>query len=294
MNESSAYILALLRIQGVGRVAAGRLAASFPNVDTLLACPREQVLLRLKGIPGKGRIAAYIEEALPKQLPEARAALEALAQKNVHVSTMLDSDWPAGIADVPRSHRPVMLYLFGKRITLSKPWVAFVAAPPLSDTSFELAQKTIRMLADAGVVPATGAASGFDVVAHKLCNDADPPRPAAMVVPSGLGKLPRELRPVATATVRTGGILVSAFPMEHGPFAHDTDESAFVQTALSRAIVCVDQDRTAMPALRWALDAGRPVFSIGTTPDDTRIHRLTSDLDLEWLMVAATSPEAAS
>ncbi len=294
MSDSSAYILALMRIPGVGRVAAGRLADSFPDPEALLTCPREQVLLRLKGIPGAAQITRNLSDALADRLPQAQSEVEALRDKHVHVANMLDDDWPSGLADLPRGHRPVALYVYGQRETFSKPWVAFVASPPLSDASFELAQKAIRTVADADAVPATGASSGFDVVAHKLCNDADPPQPAAMMVPCGLTKLASELRPVATTTVRSGGVLVSAFPMNHGPFAHDVEESGFVLAALSSAVVTVHRRNPVTPSIQWAIAAGRPVFSIGGADDDSRLHRLASDTDLEWLIVAATSKKSAS
>ena len=54
------YVLALLSLDGVGRVTAHRLIEHFPTYDALRATPREQVLLRLKGLPHAERTVGLL------------------------------------------------------------------------------------------------------------------------------------------------------------------------------------------------------------------------------------------
>ena len=78
------------------------------------------------------------------------------------------------------------------------------------------------------------------------------------------------MRPGATALTRAGGLLVSPFPMAHGPFDHDDRERALVQAALGRAVLAVapPADSPEDRAAAWAAEAGRPLLVLPPAPPD--------------------------
>lgn len=295
MSASSAFALALLRLDGIGRVTAGRLLRHFPTYDALAACPREQVLLRIKGAPNAGDIVARLfdAEAMREQLAEAERALADLAARQIRTLTAHDADWPAGLDALDRAERPVLLYTYGDPAALTRPAVALLARPPLDGPAYELAQALVRRLIAQDLVVAGGADHGFDLVVHKLCASAG--RPSVLVANAGLARVPGPMRPIASAAVRAGGVLLSPFPLTHGPFAHDDRERALIQAALARAVAVFgpQPDSSEWRAMTWALEHGRPVFGVaGAAPLPEGAQPLEHPEDLDRVIAAATSEAA--
>ncbi len=294
MRASSALALALLGTDGIGRVTAQRLLAHFPTLAVLRATPREQVLLRIKGAPNAADLVAHLfAPAMDTALAEAEATLGTLEARRVEVLTAQDARWPTGLADLDRADRPVVLYAYGDPGLLGRPAAALFARPPVPGPAFEVAQDLVRRLIAHGVVPMSGAEHGFDVVVQKLCASAG--HPSIVVSNVGMAKLPSPLRPVVTATVRSGGLLVSPFPMEHGPFRHDDAERALVMAASARASAFfAPRDEThEARAMAWCLAHDRPAFGMpAEDPLPPRVHALERPLDLDWL-IAAADPDGA-
>lgn len=284
-------------MEGVGRVTAHRLLKHFATYEDLLAYPREQVLVRVKGAPNAEHLVQRLFDRLgmERRFNAAEHDLEQLGRRSVTVTAPHDPLWPAGLNDLPPSERPVLLYSYGEREILSKPTLAFFARPPVPGPSYELAQDLAQHVLLAGAVPVTGASHGFDVVFHKLANAGPHPRPSALVAACGLRRLPTSMRPVASAAVKAGGIIVSSFPLGHGPYEHDDQERAIVQTALARASVFVDPgpDTPEWTALSRALETGRHVFGIGEAgtsfPEGVKLIRTRSDFE-PVLQVLNASP----
>lgn len=280
-------------MEGVGRVTAGRLLSSCPTYEALLRYPREQILARIKGAPNAEALVARLADrpAMESLLEEAGAHLDRLSEKRVRVLAAGEDGWPGGLADLPRNQRPFLLYLYGHADVLDRPVIAFFARPPLNPEPFEQAQALVRHLLPHAVVPATGAHPGFDVVVHKLCALAEPPSASLLVAHCGLAEVPGPMRPTASAAVRAGGLLVSPFGMEHGPFDHDDRERALVMAALAAASVFVEP-RPHTPewhAMTWALDADRPVFGLAHPehPLPEAVHPLREEVDFDWVLAAA-------
>ena len=287
---SDAFALALLRVDGIGRVTAHRLLSHFPAYEALISTPREQVLFRIKGAPKAEALVGRLfdEPAMAEHLGTARAEVEALAARGITVLTAHDARWPAGLDALDRSERPVVLYAYGDADVLARPAAALFARPPLPGPPFEVAQDLVRLLITHGVAVIAGAESGFDAVVHKLCAAAG--HPSVLVASAGMAKVPKPMRPVVTATIRAGGALVSPFPMEHGPFDHDDAERALVSAALANAsaFFAAPEGSHEDRALRWNLDHGKPTFGIaGETPLPERVHALERPLDLDWVVAAA-------
>ncbi len=263
------FALALLSLDGVGRVTAHRLLERFPSAEAVRAAPREQVLLRLKGVARADRaVDAICDAAFDDALDAAGRQVEALAQRHLHVLAPGGAGWPAGLDALDRADRPVVLYGFGDLGALAWPSLAVLASAPLAAEPFERAQDVARAVLARGRGLVVGAAHGVDLALQKLSLAAGVP--AVAVVGAGLARLERSMRPGATALTRAGGLLVSPFPMTHGPFDHDDRERALVQAALGRAVLAVapPPDSPEDRAAAWAADAGRTVGLLPPAPPD--------------------------
>jgi DNA processing protein len=293
MSESAAFALALLRIDGVGRVTAQRLLAHFPTVDALRATPREQVLLRIKGAPRAADLITRLfnEDTMRPLLDQAMQAVETFESRGIAVLTRHDDRWPDRLDALDLSDRPPVLYAYGNIDLLVRPVVALFARPPLPGPAFEVAQDLVRVLIRHGIVVIAGVEHGFDVVMHKLCASAN--APSVLVTNAGMSRIAKPMRPVVSAAARAGGLLLSPFPPDHGPYPHDDAERALTMAALARAsaFFASQPDSHEERALAWCLAHDRPAFGIaGESPLPERVHALDRPIDLDWV-VAAASPE---
>lgn len=264
----ASFALALLSLDGVGRVTAHRVLERFPTLDSLRATPREQVLLRLKGAPHADRTVEtlFSPEAFAPELSRAQNLADSLRAKRVHVLSSADATWPAGLDDLPRDVRPVVLYAFGDPTLLSARRLALLTHAPTDSAAFETTQALARDAMRRGIGLVVGARHGVDLALQKLAIGAGVP--AVAVVGSGLARLERSMRPGATALVRAGGLLLSPFGMAHGPFDHDERERALVQAALGRAVCAAapPQGSAEDRAAAWAAEAGRPLAVVPPVP----------------------------
>ncbi|WP_420454737.1 DNA-processing protein DprA [Rubrivirga sp.] len=261
------FALALLSLDGVGRVTAHRLLERFPSADAVRAAPREQVLLRLKGVAHADRVVDAVGgPSFDDALATAGDRLAALADRQIGVLAPGAAGWPAGLDALDRSDRPVVLYAFGDLGALAWPSLAVLAGAPLAAEPFERAQDVARAVLSRGRGLVVGAAHGVDLALQKLSLAAGVP--AVAVVGAGLARLDRSMRPGATALTRSGGLLVSPFPMAHGPFDHDDRERALVQAALGRSVLAVapPADSPEDRAAAWAAQAGRAVALVPPGP----------------------------
>ncbi|HET6568875.1 MAG TPA: DNA-processing protein DprA [Rhodothermales bacterium] len=268
MPDTTTFAYALHLMPGVGRVTAHRLLRHFATYEDLLRYPREQVLVRIKGAPNAEALVARLFDrpAMGTLFSQAEEDIAQLAQRRVDVTAPGDPLWPAQMEQLPPSERPTLLYTYGDRHLLSsRPLLGLFARPPVPGPEYELVQELVQALLPLGAIPVTGASSGFDVVFHKLA--AAQSRPSMLVAACGLGKLPTPLRPTASATVKAGGLLVSGFPLVHGPYEHDDRERAVLQAAFAKVciFVCPRPGTPEQHALDWALSYDCPIFVMDTS-----------------------------
>ncbi len=264
MPDAQVFALALRGIDGVGRVTASRLVEHFPTYDALRRCPREQILFRLKGTARAADLVALLldEDQMLPRLDAAADERAALQARNVNLRAPADPDWPAALNRLPRSERPFLLFLYGNTRLLAAPGVAFFGKHGLATGAFELAQALVRHIVARHHAPWVGLHDGFDVALAKTAALA--PAPCVLVAACGLSKVAPPMRPVAAQVVRAGGLMVSPFEMEHGPFEHDARDRARLAVALTRAAVLCDAelDTGTSAALATAQSLGTPLYAL--------------------------------
>ena len=257
MSRSDAlFALTLLELEDVGRVTAARLLRHFEHVEAIRAFPREQLLHRISGVPRGEKIVQRLheEDVVAEAAARAEERLGILEDKDVQILVQHRDHYPKRLYDLEQSDRPVHLFLYGSSGRLRDPLLGLFGSAPLPDAAFEAAQELGDRLRPTEAIPVTGLQGGFDKVIQERTAGRDGGHPSVILLGCGLGRLPRPLRPVATQALRSGSVLASPFPMQHGPFDHDQKERALLQAALSPvSFFAAPQPETPeWQALSWA------------------------------------------
>lgn len=234
----------------------------FPTLEELRTTPREQVLVRLKGLPRAEATVntLFAEGVIEEEIQNATAYVKETRERRVEIITPLDDGYPPRLNNLDAAHRPTSLFLFGDPSLLKTSTVSFFAEEPLPQPALEAASRLAMNLSRHAVTAIIGCASGFDTTLLKQA--AGIRAPSIAVVPAGLSKLDTSLRPAAAALARSGGCLLSPFEMAHGPFDHDMKEAQRVQAALSAAVVALNAppDSTTTHIIEWARSREIPIF----------------------------------
>lgn len=287
-GTTTEQILLLEGLERVGRVSTRKVLHQFRTPVEAAALPREQALNRLKGVSGAADLLDRLgkEAEMEAALTAVRRRVEQLEKRGIRLIAFDDDDWPTGLNGLPNTHRPNILYAFGKFAQLRHPSIAIVGRPELDERAFEGAQVLLKTLAERQIATVTGITTGFDLVALKLMMavKANP----TVVASSGLGRIESKMRAIASRTVKAGGLMVSSMAMDHGPFEHDAKECALVQSALATAVVFVDPipESHAWTALEWAAEAHMPVFAFSDAAMPDRVHVIRDTVDMEWVVAA--------
>lgn len=285
-RASALFALLLDGLPGVGTVTAGRLLRRFPTVQDVRRTPREQVLARIQGAPRADRLVAILfdEDALAKPLTRAEAEFEQLQERHIRVLTPTHPAWPPGVEGLPRSERPHRLFAFGRHEVAPQVRLSIVG-DSASEPPPALTGDLLASLCRLQVPIAIGGPDCFRSDLAVRFKDA----PVVVVLGCGLARMDRACRSAASALVHEGGLLLSPFPLDHGPYAHDDRARAYVQAALASASVCLGptQGTADEHALAWAVQHRRSVFGLADAaglPEGA--HPLRAAVDVEWVEAA--------
>lgn len=283
-----AEILALEGMEGVGRVTTRKILDHFGGVAGVRRYPREQILNRLRRVPQAGRLVDRLldETYMADALTEAGKVIDDLSRRKVQVVTPGDAVWPEALETLPNTHRPNALYAFGNVQLLTEPSVAIVGAAPVGQGPFEVAQALVRRVAGAGGIISCSASDGLDNVVTKITVAAG--SLPILVAASGLGKVDPAQRSSVSAAVKAGALLVSSFPLQHGPFDHDVKERMLLQAALAKAVVLIEprEGSFAWATLEWSLKNARAVFALSDHALPDRVHVIRDEIDMDWVVAA--------
>ncbi len=229
--------LALLDVPGVGRATVHKILHHFERYDDLLALPREQLSHRLKGVSKAAELAELLHDPVRfnQHLAAADREIEARGRQRVILLTPRHPDWPAGLNRLAAARRPAVLRAFGNVALLSRPVLALLGSAGLAPDAFEAAQSLAAEAAQRGVTVLCAMDDGFDVATLKRAGGR-----GIGVAGAGLSRIAPALRPAVVETVGGGGLVVSPFAMEHGPFGHDQSEASRVRMAMAAAVMVCD------------------------------------------------------
>lgn len=249
--------------------------------------PYEQAYIRLKGVANRENLIRKLKDRafFEPELAAAYDRVSRLFNMQVELFSWDTPTWPVRLEMLEGSPKPNILYGYGNVALLNQPLIGLFGRPNLESHHFELAQDVVRFLLQENLVLMAGLQTGFDTVVHKICSTSG--HPSVMWASSGLSRVNNNIRSQAMASVRQGGLMVSSFPMQHGPYEHDEFERAKLVAATAN--VCLfTQPEAHTPeyhALELAVQLKKPVFGI-MQQQIQGVHPLASVDDFPWIKAA--------
>ncbi|AWG24606.1 DNA-processing protein DprA [Flavobacterium kingsejongi] len=154
------YVLALLRVQGIGDIFAKKLIQHCGGAEAVFTADAA-ILHRIDGI---GEIAIQRLKA-PAVLEKADAELEYIRKHNIKVLYYQDDDYPERLKHCIDG--PVLLFTAGKISFPEQKIISIVGTRQVTPYGTEFCKKLIADLAPLNPVIVSGFAYGVDIVAHQ-------------------------------------------------------------------------------------------------------------------------------
>ena len=186
--------------------------------------------------------------------------LEHMAKRQARVISFLDDDYPSLLRETPGA--PCVLYTRGK-IPQDRPLsIAVVGSRKASYYGLTHAHKFAAQLSGLGFTIISGMARGIDSQAHKGALDSGGLTIA--VLGCGLSHVYPPENTDLFNRISESGAVISEFPMQTPPLAHNFPRRNRVISGLSLGVIVVEaaQRSGALITANFALEQGREVFAV--------------------------------
>jgi len=195
-----------------------------------------------------------------------RAEMARARKLHVTLVTCDDPRYPASLNDL--TSKPLVLYVVGDPVALSKPSVAVVGTrlPTLYGT--DMAEKFATGLVKGGLSVISGLATGIDAAAHKGALAAG--GVTVGVLGGALDRFfPEENRELGRQIVANGGAVVSEYPFGFPPGKQTFPQRNRIVAALARGVLAVEAPTGSGTLITCAFGAqlGRKVMAIPANLD---------------------------
>jgi DNA protecting protein DprA len=158
------YLLALLKVDGVGDIMAKKLLTHCGNAEAIFKTKINQIA----AIDGVGSV--LLKNFKDKSVFEkANKELEFIKANNIKVSFFQDENYPERLKHCIDS--PVLIFSIGNINLKSKKIISIVGTRQITSYGMEFCKKLIEDLAPLDPVIVSGFAYGVDIVAHQLAID---------------------------------------------------------------------------------------------------------------------------
>jgi DNA protecting protein DprA len=158
------YLLALLKVDGIGDIMAKKLLTHFGNPEAIFKVKSNQIT----GIDGVGSV--LLRNLKDKTVFEkANKELEFIKSNAINVSFFQDESYPDRLKHCIDS--PVLIFTSGNINLKNKKLISIVGTRQITSYGMEFCKKFIEDLAPLDPVIVSGFAYGVDIVAHQLAMD---------------------------------------------------------------------------------------------------------------------------
>lgn len=256
MASEREALVALNMAQEMGPITFGKLAGVFGSAKAILSATAEE----MAACPGLGAKRA---EALAEQIRRADPSHETIraAKMGVRIVARCDPEYPAILKKI--HDPPLVLYCFGDIAAFSVPAVAMVGTRTPSVYGDETARRFAYSVASAGYCVVSGMARGIDTASHKGALDAHG-RTIGVLGGAIDCFYPQENRELARAAAKTGGLIVSEFPLGRRPDRGTFPMRNRIISGLSRVTLVVEAASRSgsLITATQAMEQGRQVMAI--------------------------------
>lgn len=245
--------LALSLTRGLGGEGARRLLKEFGSPEAVFAASAGS----LKAVV-KMEIAAEIGKGIADDA--LAPALNWLEDRNNHIVTLADSDYPQALLNIPDP--PLLLYVKGRLDLLNRSALAVVGSRNATPQGIHNAEAFAKSLSDAGLCIISGMAHGIDAAAHR---GALPQAASTIaVIGTGIDRIYPASNAALAREIAVRGCIVSEFAIGTPPIANNFPRRNRLIAGMARGCLVVEAARQSgsLITARLAAEAGREVFAI--------------------------------
>jgi DNA processing protein len=248
--------IALNMTPGIGPRAAAKLLERFGSAESVFGATRAELeSLRLRPEAVESIRAREFFEKAEEEIERARII-------GVEILPLDDGVYPTLLREI--FDPPITLYVKGAwSECLEQPAVAMVGSRRSSTYGQNAATMLARDLAQRGITIISGLARGIDAAAHRGALAAGGRTVAVMG--TGLDQVyPRDHKKLADEILKSGGALVSEFPLETPPAPQNFPYRNRVISGLSLGVVIVEaaENSGSLITARLAMEQNREVFAV--------------------------------
>ncbi|RUT70603.1 DNA-protecting protein DprA [Flavobacterium cupreum] len=283
------YLLALLKVEGVGDVMAKKLLAHFGNAETIFKTKINQIA----AVDGVG--SALLKNMKDKSVFEkAERELEFIKTSAVHVSFFQDADYPERLKHC--FDAPVLIFSAGNINFKNRKIISIVGTRQITSYGTEFCRSFIEDLAPLDPVIVSGFAYGVDIVAHQLAMENN--LQTIGVLAHGLNQIYPKTHKKYIAKMEENGGFITEFWSSSNPDRENFVRRNRIVAGISEATIVIESaDRGgSLITANIANDYNRDVFAVPGRSTDVysmgcnnliktqKANMLTSAADLVYML----------
>jgi DNA processing protein len=264
-EENLYYLMALLRIDGVGDIMAKKLLTHFGTAENVLNAKTSQ----LAGIDGVG--AVLLKNLKDKTVYEkAKLELKFIQNNNIDVLHFQDEKYPDRLKHCIDS--PVLLFTSGNINLSNRKIISIVGTRQITSYGTEFCRKFIEELAPLDPIIVSGFAYGVDIVAHQLAMDHN--LQTIGVVAHGLNQIyPKPHKKYVAKMEQNGGFMTEFWSTTNPDKENFVRRNRIVAGMTEATIVIESADRGgSLITANMANDYNRDVFAVPGRVTDKYSH----------------------
>jgi len=249
------YLLALLKVEGVGDIMAKKLLAHCGNAEAVFKTKTNQIA----AIDGVGSV--LLNNLKDKSVFEkANRELEFINANDINVSFFQDENYPERLKHCFDS--PVLIFSAGNINLKNKKIISIVGTRQITSYGTEFCKKLIEDLAPLDPVIVSGFAYGVDIVAHQLAMDYN--LQTIGVLAHGLNQIyPKTHKKYVAAMEQNGGFITEFWSTANPDKENFVRRNRIVAGMTEATIVIESADRGgSLITANLANDYNRDVFAV--------------------------------
>ena len=256
--ENIKYWIWLSLLKGIGSKKCLALLEKYQTPEKIYHLTKEE-LVKVKGI---GETAADIISCqITKQKIDKH--LQYLERNQIEVIHIQDKSYPPLLKEI--YDPPIVIYLKGNKKILKEKSLAIVGCRDATDYGRKAAKYFAYQLAKQGIHIVSGLAKGVDSYAH-IGNIKSKSRGKTIaVLGSSIDTIyPKENRNLAIKIIKTGGCILSEYPIGSKIQPKNFPERNRIISGLSRGVIIIEASEKsgALITADFALEQGREVFAV--------------------------------
>ena len=228
----------------------------FKTIENLYYASEEE-LLKVDGI-GKKLAQAILDQ---KNRAEVDKHIEFMIKHGVDIISIEDQEYPQALKNI--YDPPISLYIRGNKTILNKLSISVIGCRECTQYGKNVAYELAYNIAKENINIVSGLARGIDATAHKSAIMAKGKTIA--VLGNGLDTIyPSENISLANEILKSGGAIISEYPLGEKPQKQNFPERNRIVSGLSKGLIVVEAKEKSgtLITVDFALEQGRDVFVV--------------------------------